>query len=61
MAVCTSVSVAGPNSGAISPVSPSRASSIGAVDSAHQNAACELRPNSESPQALDRVRAATRR
>src|SRR6478752_2043268 len=38
------------------PTRPSRASSSGAVDSAHQNAACELRPNSESPHALDSVR-----
>lgn len=42
-------------------VRPSRASSIGAVDRAHQNAAWELSPNKELPQALDRVRAATRR
>ncbi len=37
---------------------PSNASSSGAVDSAHQNAACELIPNSESLQALLSVRAA---
>ena len=38
------------------PIMPSSASSSGAVDSAHQNAACELSPNSESPQALPSVR-----
>src|SRR5664279_2300979 len=38
---------------------PSRASSSGGVDRADQNAACELNPNSESPQALPRVRART--
>ena len=37
---------------------PSSASSSGAVDSAHQNAACELIPNSESLQALLSVRPA---
>ena len=40
------------------PIMPSSASSSGAVDSAHQNAACELSPNSESPQALLSVRSA---
>src|SRR6478752_8242135 len=38
------------------PIMPSSASSSGAVDSAHQKAACELNPNSESPQALLKVR-----
>src|SRR5664280_1707171 len=38
---------------------PSRASNSGGVDRADQNAACELNPNSESPQALSRVRART--
>ncbi len=38
---------------------PSRASSSGGVDRADQNAACELNPNSESPQALSRVRVRT--
>src|ERR1700712_4950683 len=53
--------VSGPNQCATKPTDPSRASSSGAVDSADQNAACELIPNSESPQALDAVRAATLR
>src|SRR3954454_18556638 len=38
------------------PIIPSRASSSGAVDNAHQKAACELIPNSESAQALLSVR-----
>src|SRR6478752_9720965 len=57
----TSVMVPGPNSSATYPVSPSSASSSGAVDSADQNAACELMPNSESPHALLTVRAMTLR
>src|SRR6478609_252522 len=57
----TSVMVPGPNSSATYPVSPSSASSSGAVDSADQKAACELIPNSESAQALLTVRAATLR
>src|SRR5664279_1513289 len=40
----------------MNPIMPSSASNNGAVDSAHQNAACELIPNSESPHALLRVR-----
>ena len=57
----TSVMVSGPISRATYPDRPNRASSSGAVDSAHQNAACELIPKSESPQALLTVRAATLR
>src|SRR6478752_2046389 len=40
----------------MNPIIPSSASSSGAVDSAHQNVACELSPNSESPHALPSVR-----
>ena len=51
------VMVSGPNSQlAKNPDSPSSASRNGAVDSAHQNAACELIPNSESPHAFPSVR-----
>ena len=48
-----------PNQLATNPTEPSRASRSGAVDRADQKAACELIPNSESLQALDRVRPAT--
>ena len=53
--------VAGPNQCATYPTRPSSASSSGAVDIADQNAACELIPNNESPQAFPRVRATTLR
>src|SRR6185312_3364280 len=54
----TSSLVPGGNQWVTYPTRPSRASSSGAVDRALQNAACELNPNSESPQALDAVRPA---
>jgi len=44
--------VAGPNQLATYPTRPSRASSSGAVDMAHKDAAWELIPNGESLQAL---------
>ena len=56
------VMVSGPNSHRVTmPDRPSRASRNGAVDIADQKAACELIPNSESDQALLRVRPTTLR
>src|SRR6478609_11697982 len=54
----TSSVVPGGNQWVIYPTRPSSANNRGAVDSALQNAACELNPNKESPQALEAVRPA---
>src|SRR3954466_14321244 len=56
---CTEAMVSGPNQLLTKPMEPSSASSSGAVDRVHQNAASALIPKSEAAQALEIARLTT--